>query len=857
MKKLFVFVFFIFLYFNALAQIEVKPDSFKEIPGFVNQNTEIYDDDNNVLYAVIKVRTENFDDKQRHQLLFQGNAATFIELEYKQDEIWVYLSSTPATYLKISHPDFGSTEYEFPFDLKPQKGYEMVLVNKSASDSGTGSLTVITKPENGANIRLNGKPLNQLTPYTNAIIPAGKYRINVSKEHYESAVKTVNIKNGDNLTIEIDMNPIYGKTIITSEPSGATVFIDGKEYGVTPCEFDLIIGQHELQVAKTGWITATKQFILKENGKLKANVVLVHSPEGATSGLFSTGKTRKVIFSKGNLQYNPSGKTWRFAEKQYDFIGDDNEKIAPNYNGWIDLFGFGTGNNPTKSSTKLDDYKSFAEWGDNVISNGGGKVKQWQTMSESEWYYLLRTRETKSGLRYVKAMINDVNGVIILPDDWNPNTYELSRANDYRCTYYTNRITQSEWTMIFEPHGAVFLPAAGSRNGKSINNSGESGGYWTTTSGGSKAYHACFTNWDLNAGSFADPQSGLSVRLTCAFNDIATTKSYNNDTLKEPEYGKLSITSKPSGATVYINDKAVGVTPFDLDTIPVGTYDLKIWKKSHKIDQRQIVVQEELYIEVDATLEEGVDGVINSVFSVSPTQKVRFSKGNLQYRALTNTWRFAEHQWDVIGYSDANQKANSTDWRDLFGWGTGKKPMNTSEDIKTYSVFNDWGKNAIINGGNDPSIWRTLTSDEWVYLFDQRQTASGLRYVRATVNDKIGIIILPDSWNKKAFKFKKPNKGDTPFELNIVSLDDWNAIFETNGAVFLPAAGFRSVYYDDIKKIWTINLYGLNRSQAGYYWSSTRPQNDNEKAFSMWFDCKLHANTCLYGYSVRLVCPVK
>ena len=81
------------------AQLEVKPDSFKEISGFVNQNTEIYDDDNNVLYAVIKVRTENLNDKQRHQLLFQGNAVTFIELEYHQDEIWVYLSSIPATYL--------------------------------------------------------------------------------------------------------------------------------------------------------------------------------------------------------------------------------------------------------------------------------------------------------------------------------------------------------------------------------------------------------------------------------------------------------------------------------------------------------------------------------------------------------------------------------------------------------------------------------------------------------------------------------------------------------------------------------------------------------------------------------------
>ena len=28
---------------------------------------------------------------------------------------------------------------------------------------------------------------------------------------------------------------------------------------------------------------------------------------------------------------------------------------------------------------------------------------------------------------------------------------------------------------------------------------------------------------------------------------------------------------------------------------------------------------------------------------------LKFSKGNLQYRASTNTWRFAEHQWDFVG----------------------------------------------------------------------------------------------------------------------------------------------------------------------------------------------------------------
>ena len=132
MKKLTAILFLLFLSFGAMAQLEVKPDSFKEVVGFVNINLDIQTDDNDVPYAVIKVKTENINDKQRRELLFQGDAATFIECEYKVGEVWVYLTYK-ASYLKISHPDLSSTEFWFPFDMAPKKGYELTLVNKAAT----------------------------------------------------------------------------------------------------------------------------------------------------------------------------------------------------------------------------------------------------------------------------------------------------------------------------------------------------------------------------------------------------------------------------------------------------------------------------------------------------------------------------------------------------------------------------------------------------------------------------------------------------------------------------------------------------------------------------------------------------
>lgn len=118
------------LTFTAFAQLEVKEGSFKEVPGFININTEKMYDDNDKPYAVLKIKTENINDKQRHELYFQGDAATFFEIEYKVGEVWAYLSYY-ATYIKISHPDLSSTEYHFPYDMSPKCGYELILVNKS------------------------------------------------------------------------------------------------------------------------------------------------------------------------------------------------------------------------------------------------------------------------------------------------------------------------------------------------------------------------------------------------------------------------------------------------------------------------------------------------------------------------------------------------------------------------------------------------------------------------------------------------------------------------------------------------------------------------------------------------------
>ena len=205
------------------------------------------------------------------------------------------------------------------------------------------------------------------------------------------------------------------------------------------------------------------------------------APTGAINGLFSLGNSQYIYFSKGNLQFQASTNTWRFAENQYEIIGNDNANIgSSSYTGWIDLFGWGTGNNPTNSSVSSHDYEDFTDWGNNAISNGGNTTNTWHSLTQDEWVMILFYRNTDSGLRFAKANVNGINGLILLPDNWSTNTYYLYNTNTANAAYSSNTIGLSNWSLL-EEAGAVFLPAAGTRSGTTISNVESDGEYWTSS----------------------------------------------------------------------------------------------------------------------------------------------------------------------------------------------------------------------------------------------------------------------------------------------------------------------------------------------------------------------------------------
>ncbi|MDX9906985.1 MAG: PEGA domain-containing protein [Bacteroidales bacterium] len=114
--------------------------------------------------------------------------------------------------------DEGATLALPKVTLKPRFGYYQVK----------------TEPQ-GAQVYLDNRPVGT-TPISRVQISSGNHELKIWKDLYYEHVENFTIADGDDLNLDIPLRSAFGHLKITSEPSGAKVFLEGAEVGVTPYE---------------------------------------------------------------------------------------------------------------------------------------------------------------------------------------------------------------------------------------------------------------------------------------------------------------------------------------------------------------------------------------------------------------------------------------------------------------------------------------------------------------------------------------------------------------------------------------------------------------------------------------------
>ncbi|WP_440954393.1 PEGA domain-containing protein [Methanosarcina sp. Mfa9] len=175
----------------------------------------------------------------------------------------------------------GQTENGSDTTTPQNSSADEELENAVKEEADLGKIEITTTP-NGSEIYIN-EISGGTTPARLTDVPPGFYEVLLKQEGYDDVFERVLVRPGETSVISKKLSFKEGVCSISSEPGGASVYLDGKYKGITPVAFHADEGTHALKIKKTGYGTVSKEvnvsydepFVLKEKLHLSILVYLV------------------------------------------------------------------------------------------------------------------------------------------------------------------------------------------------------------------------------------------------------------------------------------------------------------------------------------------------------------------------------------------------------------------------------------------------------------------------------------------------------------------------------------------------------------------------------------------------------
>ena len=208
--------------------------------------------------------------------------------------------------------DYSRSGY-FPSSLDIEINEESSQVIDIKLKKTPGIITFTTRPDVDSELYLEGK---RSTPSIcedveisleecrqnwlglGAMVAAGTRDVELRFEKYFPIKEQLVINGmGEEQEFIFDLEPAWADVQIDTKPSGAEIFVDGKNVGLTPLDLDLIEGQHVLGIKKNGYKDFSTEIAVKarENivlepfnlSRLDSKLTIVSYPKGASVNIDS------------------------------------------------------------------------------------------------------------------------------------------------------------------------------------------------------------------------------------------------------------------------------------------------------------------------------------------------------------------------------------------------------------------------------------------------------------------------------------------------------------------------------------------------------------------------------------------
>lgn len=260
------------------------------------------------------------------------------------------------------------------------------LENAVDEASDFGQIEITTIP-NGSEIYIDDI-YRGATPARLTDVPPKFYEVVLKQEGYDDIFERVLVRAGETSVISKKLSFKEGVCSISSEPSGARVYLEGKYKGITPVVFHTDEGNHSLKIKKTGYGTLSKEvnvsfdepFVLKEKLHLSIFVYLASALILLVGGVFVKKKPEipefKILPGSGSLEkYKKKlGTVGKREEKQKEEEEEEKERET----------------SASREKESAGKERGEVEAGEEAVSY---KLVELEKMPETEFRYTVKKKE--------------------------------------------------------------------------------------------------------------------------------------------------------------------------------------------------------------------------------------------------------------------------------------------------------------------------------------------------------------------------------------------------------------------------------------------------------------------------------
>lgn len=218
-----------------------------------------------------------------------GDAETPIGITDSEGLLAKGLNQDTYTY-KVLAEGYHPSEGRFTLNDQNQRHEETITLRPMYS-------VITLNVASDADIYVNGEQKGRRT-WTGKL-NAGTYQVECRQANHRPSVQSITVEEGTPQTFSLMApTPITGSLSVLSQPLNATIYVDGKEQGVSPIILnDLLIGEHSISLKKAGYNDLTQTVTVKENETTEVNLTLNNIPVVMDEKTFTvTGHGKTVTF---------------------------------------------------------------------------------------------------------------------------------------------------------------------------------------------------------------------------------------------------------------------------------------------------------------------------------------------------------------------------------------------------------------------------------------------------------------------------------------------------------------------------------------------------------------------------------